>query len=76
MVYNRILILIVLMLFPTVIIFPDVVNKDKPQIGEWDFKLEKVWETDRAGDEVLGHPQGMIVSDDGILYVNDPANRR
>lgn len=75
MVYNRLLILIVLILFPMVIIFPDVVNKDKPQIGEWDFKLEKVWEIDRAGDEVLGHPQGILVSDDGTLYLSDPGNR-
>lgn len=76
MVCKRLLILILLILFPIVIIFPDVVNKDKPQHGEWDFKLEKVWEIDSAGDEVLGHPQGMLVSDDGILYLSDPANRK
>ncbi len=75
MVYKRLLIPILLILFPMGIIFPDVVNKDKPQHGEWDFKLEKVWEIDSAGDEVLGHPQGMLVSDDGILYLSDQANR-
>lgn len=75
MVYKRLLIPILLILFPMVIIFLDVVNKDKPQHGEWDFKLEKVWKIDNAGDEVLGHPQGMLVSDDGILYLSDPANR-
>jgi len=75
MVYKRLLIPILLILFPMVIIFPDVVNKDKPQHGEWDFKLEKVWEIDSAGDEVLGLPQGMLVSDDGILYLSDQANR-
>lgn len=76
MVYKKLLILILLILFPMVIIFPDVVNKDKPQHGEWDFKLEKVWEIDSAGDEVLGLPQGMLVSDDGILYLCDQANRK
>jgi hypothetical protein len=44
------------------IVFPDVVNKDKPQHGE-------------CGDEVLGLPQGMLVSDDGILYLSDQRNR-
>jgi hypothetical protein len=57
------------------IVFPDVVNKDKPQHGEWDFKLEKVWEIDSVGDEVLGLPQGMLVSDNGILYLSDQRNR-
>lgn len=55
--------------------FPDVANKDKPKRGEWDFKLQKVWEIGRAGDDVLGRPQGIAVSDDGTLYVSDDANR-
>jgi 6-bladed beta-propeller len=75
MAYKRLLISIFLVLFLTVDIFPDVVNKDKPQHGEWDLKLEKVWEIDSAGDAVLGRPQGILVSDDGILYLNDEANR-
>ena len=33
-----------------------VVNPDKPLKGEWDFKLKKVWEIDRAGDDLLGKP--------------------
>ena len=53
----------------------DVVNKDQPVRGEWDFKLERVWETGRAGDKVLGLPQGILVSDEGILYLSDQANR-
>jgi 6-bladed beta-propeller len=73
---RKILIPILLILFPIAKIFPDVANKDKPQHGEWDFKLEKVWEIDSAGDEVLGLPQGILVSDDGILYLSDEANRR
>lgn len=75
MLNKRLFIPIMLMLFPMVNIFPDVVNKDKPRHGEWDFKLEKVWEIDRAGDKVLGLPQGILVSDDGTLYLNDEANR-
>jgi hypothetical protein len=56
-------------------VFSEVANKDKPQRGEWDFKLEKVWEIGRAGESVLGLPQGLLVSDDGTLYLNDEANR-
>jgi hypothetical protein len=75
MAYKRLWILILPMLFLTVIASPDVLNKDKPQRGEWDFKLQKVWEIDRAGGDVLGRPQGIAVSDDGTLYLSDDANR-
>jgi hypothetical protein len=46
----------------------------KPREGEWDFKLQKVWEVDRAGDEVLGFPFGLMATDKGNLYVFDAAN--
>jgi len=72
---KKLLIPILLMLFPMAHIFPEVANKDKPQRGEWDLKLEKVWEIDRAGDAVLGRPHGMLVTDDGALYLSDEANR-
>jgi hypothetical protein len=72
---DRMMISIVLFLCGIVLLFPQAVNKDKPLHGEWDFKLEKVWEIDSAGDDVLGHPQGMLVSDDGTLYLSDPENR-
>lgn len=72
---SRPLILLLLLLFPIAGSFAEVANKDRPQRGEWDFKLEKVWETGRAGDKVLGLPQGLLVSDDGTLYLNDEANR-
>jgi hypothetical protein len=73
--YKKLLIPILLFLFPMLMVFSEVANKDKPQRGEWDFKLEKVWEIGRAGDHVLGRPQGLLVSDDGTLYLNDEANR-
>ena len=76
MAYKKFWILIVLILFLLVIASPDVLNKDKPEHGEWDFKLQKVWEIGSAGDEVLGLPQGILVSDDGILYLSDEANRK
>ena len=51
-----------------------VVNPDKPLRGEWDFKIKKVWEVDRAGDDVLGKPFSLTAAEDGILYVYDTAN--
>ena len=74
--HRRLSVAILLFLIPGVGVFPDVANKDKPQRGEWDLKLEKVWEIDKAGDEVLGRPQGMLVSDDGVLYLGDDGNRK
>jgi hypothetical protein len=75
MVYKRMLISLLLFFSLMIMIFSEVANKDKPQHGEWDFKLEKVWEIGRAGDHVLGLPQGLLVSDDGSVYLNDEANR-
>jgi hypothetical protein len=51
-----------------------VVNPDKPLKGEWDFKLKKIWEIDRAGDDVLGKPFSLTATGDDILYVYDAAN--
>src|SRR5512136_426291 len=72
---RKLLITITLFLILLGAAYPDVANKDKPQRGEWEFKLQKVWEIDRAGVDVLGRPQGIAVSDDGTLYVSDDANR-
>ena len=75
MAYKKFWILIVLILFLMVIASPDVLNKDKPEHGEWDFKLQKVWEIGSAGDEVLGRPQAILALDDGVVYLSDSANR-
>jgi hypothetical protein len=50
------------------------VNPDKPLKGKWDFKLKKVWEIDRAGDDVFGRPFTLAATENGILYVYDAAN--
>lgn len=72
----RILIPFLMAIVPMAVLFGEVVNKDKPRRGEWDLKLEKVWETGRAGGDVLGLPQGILVSAEGTLYINDEANRK
>jgi hypothetical protein len=63
-------------LFLLIVFFQvDAVNPDKPLKGEWDFKLKKVWEIDRAGDDVLGKPFSLTATEYGILYVYDAANQ-
>jgi hypothetical protein len=74
--YRRLLLPTLLIVFTMVGMSPRMANEDKPQRGDWDFKLEKVWEIGSAGDTVLGRPEGILASDDGILYLNDEANRR
>ncbi|UCC40148.1 MAG: hypothetical protein JSV96_01435 [Candidatus Aminicenantes bacterium] len=53
----------------------NIQNPDKPLKGEWDFKLKKIWEIDRAGDDVFGRPFSLMATEDGILYVYDTANK-
>lgn len=54
-----------------------VVNPDKPLNGEWDFKLKKVWEVEKAGDEVFARLSGLLVSENpkdpkaSRLYIRD-----
>jgi hypothetical protein len=58
----------------SVFLFSDIRNRDKPLKGEWDFRLEKVWEVDRAGEGVFGLPFTLTVAEDGRLYVFDAKN--
>jgi hypothetical protein len=32
------------------------VNPDKPLKGQWNLNPRKVWQVDRAGDDVFSHP--------------------
>jgi len=52
-----------------------VKNLDKPLRAEWDFKLEKIWEIDKAGSDTFGRPSGLLVSEEGWLYVYDAGNK-
>ncbi|MFC2142203.1 hypothetical protein ACFLR7_04640 [Acidobacteriota bacterium] len=52
----------------------EVKNRDKPAIGEWDFSPVKVWEVDRAGEDVFGLPFTLRVSNEGRLYIFDMEN--
>ena len=52
----------------------EIVNPDKPKRGVWDFKLEKVWQIERAGEDVFGRPFSVLVSDKGFVYLYDAGN--
>ncbi|MCP5048452.1 MAG: 6-bladed beta-propeller [bacterium] len=49
----------------------EVENNRDPLKGEWEFRLENVWETFEAGDESLAQINGIGVGDDGKVYVFD-----
>ena len=66
--------LLFIFLISGLLLYSDIKNRDKPAKGEWNFKMEKVWEIERAGEEIFGQPFSMTVSDDGMLYVFDPKN--
>jgi hypothetical protein len=48
-------------------------NDDRPQKGDWDFKLEKIWEIDKAGNNEFERIAELLVSDNdhGNIYVRD-----
>jgi len=53
-----------------------VENADKPAKGQWDFKVQKVWSIDAAGDDILGEIRSIKVSEDGTVYFHDGRNKR
>lgn len=44
-------------------------NKDMPLKGTWDFGLQKVWEVENAGDDVMARVNAVRVDDVGNIYV-------
>ncbi|MFC2155772.1 6-bladed beta-propeller [Acidobacteriota bacterium] len=59
------------LLFWGIALCAHVTNRDKPLKGEWNFKLEKVWDINRAGENVLARPGGILASRNGVLVIND-----
>ncbi len=69
---KRILILIILILFSlTLFGIKKVVNDDKPLKGKWDFKLNKVWEVDTAGKDMLVRVGSIRIGKNGKVYALD-----
>jgi len=52
-----------------------VINPDKPVRAEWDFKPEKIWEIDKVGSDTFSRPSGLLVSEEGWLYIYDAGNK-
>ncbi|MBN1271932.1 MAG: hypothetical protein JXB26_06635 [Candidatus Aminicenantes bacterium] len=48
-----------------------VINEDNPRKGHWDFKPEKIWEVDKAGENEFGVIAELLVSDSSKIYVRD-----
>lgn len=67
---KKIVFLIVILML-SALLFPLVKNPDKPLKGVWDFKPEKAWEIENAGDEVIGKIGQIEVNQDETLYVFD-----
>ncbi|HLP44773.1 MAG TPA: 6-bladed beta-propeller [Candidatus Kapabacteria bacterium] len=56
-------------LFNGAILKAEVKNEDNPLKGNWDFKLRKLWEVDRAGDTIMAQIADIQIDDDGRIYI-------
>jgi len=50
------------------------VNQDKPSKGQWDLNPRKVWQVNRAGDDVFSRLE-IAAAENGTLYVHDWRNQ-
>lgn len=57
------------LLFNVTILKAEVKNHDTPLKGNWDFKLQKLWEINNAGDYVLTQIADLQEDDDGRIYI-------
>jgi len=60
-----------LTLCASLLLTADVENTDTPAKGSWDFSQQTLWQTQRAGEDVIGGIQDIAVSGDGRIYVLD-----
>jgi len=56
------------------LLYAEVKNRDRPAKGEWDLNPEKVWQVDRAGDDVFGLPFTLRSRKEGSLFIYDLKN--
>ncbi len=54
----------------------EVQNADEPLKGELYFQLEKIWQIESAGDDLLANVKQILVSDDDTVYIHDGKNMR
>jgi len=48
--------------------------RDQPSGGEWDFRPERIWEVDKAGDDDFGRIAELLISDKDDVYLRDFAH--
>jgi len=63
--------LCIMMLLSSLALNAQIRNDDNPQLGQWDFKPEKIWEVDKAGETEFGRVAELLVSGQGKIYVRD-----
>ena len=51
-----------------------IVNPDKPSKGQWDLNPKKIWQVDRAGDDVFSRVE-IAAAEDETLYIHDWRNQ-
>lgn len=52
-------------------LFADTIKNEKPIKGEWDFRLEKLWEVENAGEDILVSITTIRVDKDGKIFMFD-----
>jgi hypothetical protein len=68
---RKFLFLLLVLLILSKLVYPVVENKDKPLRGEWDFKLNKIWEKKGAGEDLFIRISQLKTDANGYLYVCD-----
>ncbi len=64
-----IIICLLILVFSVLFLSAEIKNENKPSMGQWDFKLQKVWEIDNAGDNLLVQVRSIKVDAKGNLYL-------
>ena len=73
---KKIVVLIFLLLLFFHIYGNEVINTNQPLMGKWDFKPEKIWETDSAGNDPLIRISTLRIDQNGNLFVFDMKTSR
>lgn len=59
------------LILPALFASGQVLLKDAPEKGEWDFSPEKAWETFKAGDNDFGNIAELLIPGNGRIYARD-----
>jgi len=68
---NKTLWLIVGSLAAVLMLSGQVILKDQPTKGEWQFSPEKIWEVDNAGGEAFGRVAELLITDKNDVFLRD-----